>query len=138
MMSQAAAPEPARDAAGAIRCTFDDPPRSFPPPQPPPLAGHTFSPRPPRRKGFAMDPHDFLPLTPADDDPRSPPDGTISLPPRRPAPRDWWALVVAYNPFYLLSAVSMLLGLLTLSNTTTWNPVPLNRLLPLVATLELY
>ena len=61
---------------------------------------------------------------------------TITLP---PAPRrDWRSWVVDYNPFYLLSAVSMLLGLLTLSNTTTWNPVPMSTLLPLVATLAVY
>ena len=77
-----------------------------------------------------MDPHDFTFDPPSRDEP-------VSLPPRRPPP-DWRKLVVDYNPFYLLSAVSMLLGLLTLSNTTTWNPVPLGRLLPLVATLEVY
>lgn len=56
------------------------------------------------------------------------------VPPRRPW--HWW--IVEYNPFYLLSAVSMLLGVLALSNTTTWDPVPLSRLLPLLGTLQLY
>ena len=54
--------------------------------------------------------------------------------PRRP----WWHWIVEYNPFYLLSAVAMLAGVGALSNTTTWEPVPLSRLLPLLATLQAY
>ena len=52
--------------------------------------------------------------------------------------RPWWHWVVEYNPFYLLSALAMLGGVGALSNTTTWEPVPLSRLLPLLATLQVY
>jgi hypothetical protein len=58
-----------------------------------------------------------------------------TFPPKR---RSAWEWVVDYNPFYLLSAVSMLLGCLLLSNTTTWDPVPLSTLLPLLGTLQVY
>lgn len=52
--------------------------------------------------------------------------------------RPWYWWIVDYNPFYLLSAVFMLLGMLALSNTTTWNPVPLSRLVTLLVTLQVY
>ena len=52
--------------------------------------------------------------------------------------RTAWEWIVEYNPFYLLSAVSMLLGCLLLANTTTWQPVPLSTLLPLLGTLQIY
>ena len=42
------------------------------------------------------------------------------------------------NPFYLLSAASMLLACLLLSNTTTWSPIAFSRLAGLIATLGVY
>lgn len=42
------------------------------------------------------------------------------------------------NPFYLLSAASMLCACLLLSNTTTWSPIALHKLLGLIGTLSLY
>src|ERR1700750_3236962 len=42
------------------------------------------------------------------------------------------------NPFYLLSAACMLLGLLTLTNSLSFSPIPHQRLIVLIATLNLY
>ena len=46
--------------------------------------------------------------------------------------------IADHNPFYLLSAVLMLLGCLLLSNTMTWSPIALRKLLILIATLNVY
>lgn len=43
-----------------------------------------------------------------------------------------------HNPFYLLSAACMLTGCLLLSNTTTWSPIALRRLLTLLITVNAY
>ena len=43
-----------------------------------------------------------------------------------------------HNPFYLLSAACMLTGCLMLSNTTTWSPIALRRLLTLLITVNFY
>ena len=48
---------------------------------------------------------------------------------------DWLA---EFNPFYLLSAASMLGGLVLLTNTTSWQPAPLGTLLALVGVLQIY
>src|SRR5690606_28481768 len=48
--------------------------------------------------------------------------------------------IIDHNPFYLLSAVSMLAGCLMLTNSTSWSPsdVSLTRLLVLIVTLNVY
>lgn len=46
--------------------------------------------------------------------------------------------IVDHNPFYLLSAACMLAGCLALTNTLSWSPVGLGRILILIATLNLY
>jgi hypothetical protein len=46
--------------------------------------------------------------------------------------------VVDHNPFYLLSAVCMLSGLLTLTNSLSYSPIPARHLLLLIATLNGY
>ncbi len=56
----------------------------------------------------------------------------------RPQARPWYHLIVEFNPFYLLSAVAMLFGVGTLSNQSTWNPVPLSQLMPLLGALQVY
>lgn len=43
-----------------------------------------------------------------------------------------------YNPFYLLSACCMLLGIFVLNDSLNWSPLPQNNLLILIATLNLY
>ncbi|MEM1013034.1 MAG: hypothetical protein AAGI46_12535 [Planctomycetota bacterium] len=55
-----------------------------------------------------------------------------------PPPARWWHWIVEFNPFYLLSAVAMLAGVGALTNTTTWNPIPISRLMPLLGTLQVY
>jgi hypothetical protein len=47
-------------------------------------------------------------------------------------------LVVDHNPFYVLSALCMLGGCLTLTNTLTFSPINLGKLLALVVTLNAY
>lgn len=47
-------------------------------------------------------------------------------------------LIVDHNPFYLLSAACMLAGCLALTNTLSWSPVGLQRILVLIATLNVY
>lgn len=47
-------------------------------------------------------------------------------------------LIINHNPFYLLSAACMLAGCLALTNTLSWEPVPLSRLLVLIVTLNVY
>src|SRR5690349_21490416 len=42
------------------------------------------------------------------------------------------------NPFYLLSAMCMLFGCLALTNSTSWSPIKLQRILILTATLNFY
>ena len=54
------------------------------------------------------------------------------------AVRPWWHWIVEFNPFYLLSAVAMLFGVGALSNQSTWNPVPLSQLMPLLGALQVY
>src|SRR4051794_37139090 len=58
----------------------------------------------------------------------------IPRPPRSLA----YHLFLATNPFYLLSAACMLAGCTALSNSLSWSPIKLNRLLMLIATLNLY
>lgn len=43
-----------------------------------------------------------------------------------------------HNPFYLLSAACMLAGCLILTNSLSWNPIALKRLLTLIVTLNAY
>lgn len=43
-----------------------------------------------------------------------------------------------HNPFYLLSAASMLGGCILLTNSTSWSPIKFTRLLTLLATINLY
>jgi hypothetical protein len=47
-------------------------------------------------------------------------------------------LLVDHNPFYLLSALCMLGGLLTLTNSFSYSPIPQRHLLMLIATLNCY
>ncbi len=54
--------------------------------------------------------------------------------PRR-AVLNWLA---EYNPFYLLSACCMLLGIFVLNDSLDWSPLPQNNLLILIATLNVY
>jgi hypothetical protein len=54
--------------------------------------------------------------------------------PRR-AVLNWLA---EYNPFYLLSACCMLLGIFVLNDSLDWSPLPKNNLLILIATLNVY
>jgi hypothetical protein len=46
--------------------------------------------------------------------------------------------LVENNPFYLLSAACMLLGLMTLTNSLSFSPIPHHRLIVLIGTLNLY
>src|SRR4051812_33335556 len=62
------------------------------------------------------------------------PKENISLQPRRSMMR----FIVDHNPFYLLSAVSMLAGCLALTNSLSWVSIAPSRLLTLIATLNLY
>ncbi len=48
---------------------------------------------------------------------------------------DWMA---EYNPFYLLSACSMLLGIFVLNDSLNWSPLPQDNLLILIAALNVY
>lgn len=63
------------------------------------------------------------------------------LPPA-PLPMPWREFVrrfiVDYNPFFLLSALCMLLGCLVLTNSLSWSPVRLQRILLLAATINAY
>ncbi len=43
-----------------------------------------------------------------------------------------------YNPFYFLSACSMLLGIFVLNDSLDWSPLPQDNLLILIATLNVY
>jgi hypothetical protein len=47
-------------------------------------------------------------------------------------------LIIDHNPFYLLSALCMLGGLLTLTNSSSYSPIPQRNLLLLIATLNGY
>lgn len=62
------------------------------------------------------------------------------LPPPLPvAPRSWVKrFIVDYNPFFLLSAMSMLGGCLALTNSLSWSPVRLERILLLCITINIY
>src|SRR5215217_6974140 len=46
--------------------------------------------------------------------------------------------LVRHNPFYLLSAMCMLAGCLSLTNSLSWTSIGLGRLLALVVTLNVY
>ena len=52
--------------------------------------------------------------------------------------RSFLQYVADNNPFYLLSAASMLLACLLLSNTTTWSPIAARKLVMLIVTLNVY
>jgi hypothetical protein len=57
---------------------------------------------------------------------------------QRPGP-DWFKrFILDYNPFFLLSALCMLLGSLLLTNSLSWSPVRLERVLLLTATVNVY
>jgi len=60
------------------------------------------------------------------------------MPASKPAPRAWVKIIVDHNPFYLLSAVSMLLGCLLLTSSLSFSPVPMTRILMLIGTLQVY
>jgi len=47
-------------------------------------------------------------------------------------------LIAEHNPFYLISAACMLAGCLALTNSLSWSPIALRRLLMLIATLNVY
>ncbi|MBC8106694.1 MAG: hypothetical protein H7Z14_08910 [Anaerolineae bacterium] len=55
-----------------------------------------------------------------------------------PQPRTMKRFIVENNPFYLLSAACMLLGLMTLTNSLSFSPIPHHRLIVLIGTLNLY
>src|SRR5689334_18863840 len=62
-----------------------------------------------------------------------------SLNPPNPSSRpSLWRFVVDRNPFYLLSAACMLFGCIALTNSSSWSPIKLQRLLILTATLNFY
>lgn len=54
------------------------------------------------------------------------------------SPRAIVQSVVHSNPFYLLSAACMLLGCLMLTNSLSWSPIRLQRLIALIVTVNLY
>lgn len=58
----------------------------------------------------------------------------VILAPRQPMLR----LLVHYNPFYLLSACCMMIGLFMLNNGLDWSPLPKRTLLNLIVTLAAY
>ena len=59
--------------------------------------------------------------------------------PNDPAPRSAPVrFLVRHNPFYLLSAMCMLAGCLSLTNSLSWTSIGLGRLLALVVTLNVY
>ncbi len=76
------------------------------------------------------DPQPAIPDMPRSDIPRP----VIPWKPRR-AVLNWLA---EYNPFYLLSACCMLLGIFVLNDSLDWSPLPQNNLLILIATLNVY
>ena len=56
-----------------------------------------------------------------------------------PRPRGSFVrFIVDHNPFYLLSALLMLLACLLLGNTMTWSPIGVDRILTLIAVLNVY
>lgn len=63
-----------------------------------------------------------------------------AAPVQEPTNRPNWVrrFIVDYNPFFLLSAMSMLAGSLALTNSTSWSPVRLERILALTAAINLY
>ena len=74
--------------------------------------------------------------TPPTDVPRA---HRLVLPPPSKPPRDWVRrFIVDYNPFFLLSALCMLGGSLALTNSMSWSPVRLQRILLLTATINVY
>ena len=52
--------------------------------------------------------------------------------------RNWLTWIADRNPFFLISAACMLWGCLSLTNSSSWNSVPLPRLLLLIGTLNVY
>ncbi len=59
--------------------------------------------------------------------------------PQEPARPSWVRrFIVDYNPFFLLSAMSMLAGSLALTNSLSWSPVPLRRILSLTLAVNFY
>src|SRR5438552_15522935 len=52
--------------------------------------------------------------------------------------RSLFRFIIDHNPFFLLSAVCMLGGCLALTNSLSWSPIRLQRLLMLVVTLNIY
>jgi hypothetical protein len=63
---------------------------------------------------------------------------TVPLPGALPARRGLVRFIVDHNPFYLLSALCMLGGLLTLTNSHSYSPIPQRNLLILIGTLNGY
>src|SRR6185436_8240301 len=61
-----------------------------------------------------------------------------AAPDPRPATGIFHRLFVDYNPFYLLSALFMLLGLFVLNDSLDWSPLPLHNLVAMILTLNLY
>jgi len=59
-----------------------------------------------------------------------------------PIRHQWWSgtlrLIADRNPFYLISAGCMLGGCLALTNSLSWLSLPLQRLLLLIATINIY
>src|SRR5688572_24199422 len=59
--------------------------------------------------------------------------------PKDPLPRSAPVrFLVRHNPFYLLSAMCMLAGCLSLTNSLSWTSIGLDRLLALIITLNFY
>src|SRR4051794_12220898 len=55
-----------------------------------------------------------------------------------PARRGLLHLIAEHNPFYLISASCMLFGCLLLTNSLSWDPIAVRRLLILIVTLNVY
>jgi hypothetical protein len=60
----------------------------------------------------------------------------LSYQPASRAP--WVRTLLDYNPFYLLSAMCMLVGLFSLNDSLDWSPLPLFNILMLITILNLY
>lgn len=75
--------------------------------------------------GFSSFPH-----TPANSPPEPPPGPQ--------PPRHWRKLIVDHNPFFLLSALCMLGGSLAVTNSLSWSPIRLERIVWLTVTINTY
>ena len=67
----------------------------------------------------------------------SPPEPVVQTRTLRPRPL-LVRLMMEHNPFYLLSAACMLASCLALTNSLSWSPIPMTRLVTLIVTLNVY